>query len=39
VLYPTAEDLDARRGEYQYGRHGTSTTRAPQDTPMALEGP
>lgn len=39
VLYPTAEDLHAHRGEYQYGRHGTPTTRALQDTLMALEGP
>lgn len=39
VLYPTAEDLHAHRGEYQYGRHGTPTTRALQDAMMALEGP
>jgi cystathionine beta-lyase len=39
VLYPTAEDLHAHRGEYQYGRLGTPTTRALQDTLMALEGP
>src|ERR1700761_755676 len=39
VLYPTAGDLHAHRGEYQYGRHGTPTTRALQDTLMALEGP
>jgi cystathionine beta-lyase len=39
VLYPTANDLHAHRGEYQYGRHGTPTTRALQDTLMALEGP
>jgi cystathionine beta-lyase len=26
VLYPTAEDLHAHRGEFQYGRHGTPTT-------------
>jgi cystathionine beta-lyase len=39
VLYPTAEDLHAHRGEYQYGRHGTPTTRALQDALMALEGP
>ena len=24
VLYPTAEDLHAHRGEYQYGRRGTA---------------
>jgi cystathionine beta-lyase len=39
VLYPTAEDLHAHRGEFQYGRHGTPTTRALQDALMALEGP
>jgi cystathionine beta-lyase len=39
VLYPTAEDLHAHRGEFQYGRHGTPTTRALQESLMALEGP
>jgi cystathionine beta-lyase len=39
VLYPTAEDLHAHRGEFQYGRHGTPTTRALQEMLMALEGP
>ncbi len=39
VLYPTAADLRAHRGEFQYGRHGTPTTRALQDMMMALEGP
>src|SRR6202047_3943022 len=39
VLYPSAEDLHAHRGEFQYGRHGTPTTRALQETLMALEGP
>ncbi len=39
VLYPTAADLHAHRGEFQYGRLGTPTTRALQDTLMALEGP
>src|SRR5271156_3543380 len=39
VLYPTAEDLHAHRGEFQYGRRGTPTTRALQETLMALEGP
>ena len=39
VLYPTAEDLHAHRGEFTYGRHGTPTTRAFQDTLMTLEGP
>src|SRR6201985_3747699 len=39
VLYPTADDLHAHRGEFQYGRRGTPTTRALQDLLMALEGP
>ena len=39
VLYPTTEDLRAHRSEYQYGRHGTPTTRALQGALMALEGP
>ena len=39
VLYPTAEDLHAHRGEFTYGRHGSPTTRALQDVLMALEGP
>jgi cysteine-S-conjugate beta-lyase len=39
VLYPTAEDLHAHRGEYQYGRMGTPTTKALQEALMALEGP
>ncbi len=39
VLYPTAEDLHAHRGEYQYGRHGTPTTKALQEALIALEGP
>ncbi|OAF05725.1 cystathionine beta-lyase [Bradyrhizobium centrolobii] len=39
VLYPTVEDLHAHRGEFQYGRHGTPTTKALQETLMALEGP
>jgi cysteine-S-conjugate beta-lyase len=39
VLYATADDLHAHRGEFQYGRHGTPTTRALQDALMALEGP
>jgi hypothetical protein len=39
VLYPTAEDLHAHRGEFQYGRHGTPTTKALQEALMALEGP
>ena len=39
VLYPTADDLHAHRGEYQYGRRGTPTTKALQEAMMALEGP
>lgn len=39
VLYPSAEDLHAHRGEFQYGRHGTPTTKALQEMLMALEGP
>src|SRR5246127_3606082 len=39
VLYPTAEDLHAHRGEFTYGRHGTPTTKALQEAVMALEGP
>lgn len=39
VLYPTAEDLHAHRGEFTYGRHGTPTTKAFQEMLMALEGP
>src|ERR1700756_1266475 len=39
VLYPTADDLRAHRGEFRYGRHGTPTTRALQQALMALEGP
>src|SRR5579864_1773986 len=39
VLYPTADDLRAHRGEYQYGRHGTPTTKALQEILMTLEGP
>ena len=37
VLYPTADDLHAHRGEFQYGRHGTPTTKALQQALMALE--
>ena len=38
VLYPTAADLHAHTGEYRYGRYGTPTTTALQQTLMALEG-
>jgi cystathionine beta-lyase len=39
VLYPTADDLRAHRGEFQYGRRGTPTTKALQEAMIALEGP
>ncbi|HWV97558.1 MAG TPA: cystathionine beta-lyase [Xanthobacteraceae bacterium] len=39
VLYPTADDLHAHRGEFQYGRHGTPTTKALRAALQALEGP
>src|SRR3981189_3964704 len=39
VLYPTAEDLHAHRGEFQYGRRGKPTTKALQQALMGLEGP
>jgi cystathionine beta-lyase len=39
VLYPTADDLHAYRGEFQYGREGTPTTKALCEALMALEGP
>jgi cystathionine beta-lyase len=39
VLYPTAKDLHAHRGEFSYGRHGTPTTKALQQALIALEGP
>ena len=39
VLYATADDLHAHRGEYQYGRLGSPTTKAFQEALMALEGP
>jgi cystathionine beta-lyase len=39
VLYPNAEDLHAHRGEFQYGRRGTPTTKALQEALIALEGP
>jgi len=39
LLYQTDDDLHAHRGEFQYGRHGTPTTKALQEALMALEGP
>src|SRR3569833_506660 len=38
VLYPSAEDLHAHRGEFQYGRYGTPTTKALRQALKALEG-
>ncbi len=37
MLYPTAEDLHAHRGEFQYGRHGTPTTKALQQARTAKQ--
>ncbi len=39
VLYQTAEDLRAFRGEFLYGRVGTPTTHALCDALRVLEGP
>lgn len=39
VLYPTAADLVAHRGRYQYGRHGTPTSEALEEALRELEGP
>src|SRR3989440_247494 len=39
VLYASAEDLHAHRGEYQYGRRGPPTTKSLQEAMKALEGP
>src|SRR5258708_8429611 len=39
VLYPTADDLHAHRGEFQYGRRGTPTTKALQEAMIALAAP
>lgn len=39
VLYPTADDIRNDRGEFQYGREGTPTTKALTDALVALEGP
>jgi cystathionine beta-lyase len=38
VLYPTAEDLTAHRSRYQYGRRGTPTSEALEQTLAAIEG-
>jgi len=39
VLYPTADDIRHDRGEFQYGRQGTPTTKALSDALATLEGP
>jgi cystathionine beta-lyase len=39
VLYPTAEDIRNDRGEFQYGRQGTPTSKALCDALASLEGP
>jgi cystathionine beta-lyase len=39
VLYPTADDQEAHRARYSYGRKGTPTTEALQAALSDLEGP
>ncbi|MEX2035752.1 MAG: cystathionine beta-lyase [Xanthobacteraceae bacterium] len=39
LLYPTAEDFLARRGQYSYGRRGTPTSEALEKAIQAIEGP
>src|SRR5580658_4595285 len=39
VLYPSAEDFNARRAPYSYGRRGTPTTEALEVALQELEGP
>jgi cystathionine beta-lyase len=39
LLYPTAEDYLARRGQYFYGRRGTPTSEALETAIQAIEGP
>lgn len=39
VLYPTAGDIRADRGEFQYGRQGTPISKALCDALASLEGP
>lgn len=39
VLYPTAADLVAHRGRYQYGRRGSPTSEALEEALRELEGP
>jgi cystathionine beta-lyase len=39
LLYPTAEDFLARRGQYAYGRRGTPTSEALERAIREIEGP
>ena len=39
LLYRTAEDYLARRGQYSYGRRGTPTSEALEKAIQAIEGP
>jgi cystathionine beta-lyase len=39
LLYPTAEDFLARRGQYSYGRRGTPTSEALETALQEIEGP
>src|SRR5580704_4413017 len=39
VVYRTAEDYQAHRGRYLYGRRGTPTSEALADAIAGLEGP
>ena len=39
LLYPTAEDYLARRGQYFYGRRGTPTSEALEKAIREIEGP
>jgi cystathionine beta-lyase len=39
LLYPSAEDYIAHRGQYQYGRRGTPTSEALETALAEIEGP
>src|SRR5258706_5446437 len=39
LLYPSAEDYIAHRGQYQYGRRGTPTSEALERALADIEGP
>ena len=39
LLYPTAEDFLARKGQYSYGRRGTPTSEALEKAIQEIEGP